>query len=110
MAFKMSMGDHSGNDSPENFNNKDKEVINKAPAFMPISALTAEQRETHGGNSIPFVSLKDKSNIRPLFNRAFSNARKQGHKTFGFGYDRDNDGNILADEIHVYNTKLKGEK
>lgn len=110
MAFKMNMGDHSGNDTPENFNNKDKETINKAPAFMPISALSAEQRETHGGNSIPLMSVKDKSNVRPLFNRAFADARAGGFKTFGFGFDRDSDGNILGDEIHVYNTKLKGEK
>jgi len=109
MAFSMNMGSKEKN-TPGNFNEKDTNNINKAPAFMSVSNLTSEQRKTHGANTIPFVSTKDNSNIRPLFNRAFSEARKSGYKTFGFGYDRNKDNNIDKSEIHVYNTKLKGEK
>jgi hypothetical protein len=115
-VFEMKPGHKNKPISELNMSHKDelmmKALYTHGPDGKPhpISALSPKQRETHGFNSIPFVSLKDKSNVRPLFNEAFSEARKQGHKTFGFGYDRDNDGNILSDEIHVYNTKLKGEK
>ncbi len=106
MAFKMNMGDHSGNDTPENFSNNDKEVINNAPALKHRSGTS------YGYKYDPNNKYTVKGGIRENFNEAFKQAREGGFDTFSFGYDRNEDGTISFQqgEVKKYTTKLKGEK
>ena len=118
MAFKMNMGDHSGNDTPENFSNNDKEVINNAPVFKnandpnkmkPISKHASGV--SYGYKYDPNNKYTVKGGIRENFNQAFKEAREGGFDTFSFGYDRNQDGTISFQqgEVKRYTTKLKGE-
>jgi len=106
MAFKMNMGDHSGNDTPENFSNNDKEVINNAPALKHKSGTS------FGYKYDPENKYTLKGGIRENFNRAFKKAREGGFDTFSFGFDKNQDGTISSSqgEIMKYTTKLKEEK